>query len=73
MCGQGGFPGETSFPWRMRNMWSGQGPVSSLNYLAILSLEFGPQGMTPQSLYPGWRRVEGRGIGGWETPISCFI
>ena len=48
MCGEGGF-----LTWRMRNMWSGQGPVSSLNCLAILFLEFCPQGMTLQSLYPG--------------------
>ena len=35
ICGQGDL-----LTSRMRNMWSGQGPVSSLNCSAILVLEF---------------------------------
>ena len=36
--------GTVSLTWRMRNMWSGQGPAFSLNYPAILVLEFWPSG-----------------------------
>ena len=35
MCGQGGL-----LTWRMKTMWSEQGPVSCLNCLAVLILEF---------------------------------
>ena len=42
MCGQGG-----RLTWRMRNMWYDQGPDSSLNYPALLVLEFQSTGNEP--------------------------
>ena len=45
MCGQGGL-----LTLRIRNKWSGQGPVSSLNCSPILILEFHPTGN--ESLMP---------------------
>ena len=54
MCGRGGL-----LTSRMRNMWSGQGPASSLNCPASLVLELRSPGN------------ESRGVGGGST--SCLI
>ena len=56
-----------------RNMWSGQGPPSSLNCPAILILEFRSTGNESRIVLPwaemGWAR--GR-VGGWGRSASCL-
>ena len=47
ICGQGGL-----LTWKMRNMWSGQDPASSLNCLAVLILEFLSTGNEPPVALP---------------------